>query len=180
VVIGREIDSLTICDGGHIPTVFLALYRSQWATAQRRSVEVRMKKILYVATAIVLTIAVCVWLSAKETTYPIIFGAPATGVMAFFGLLAVFTETKTETVSDATMRSAVAGALVIMYMVVVGFGIFTGVNYGGMSAMAQSLMTSFTSIVGIAVAFYFGSSAYVQGIQSRKKNIDEKSEGSRG
>jgi len=39
--------------------------------------------------------------------------------------------------------------------------------------MAESLMTSFTSIVGIAVAFYFGSSAYVQGMQSRKMN-DEK------
>ena len=133
-----------------------------------------MKKILFVAAAVVITIAVCVWLSSKNTTYPIIFAAPATGVMAFFGLLAILTETKTETVSDATMRSAVAGALVIMYMVVVGFGVFTGENYGGMSPMAQSLMTSFTSIVGIAVAFYFGSSAYVQGVQSRKKRNDEK------
>ena len=133
-----------------------------------------MKKILVVAAAIVSTIAICVWLSSKETTYPIIFAAPATGVMAFFGILAILTENKAEPVSDATMRSAVAGALVIMYMVVVGFGIFTSKGYGGMSAMAQSLMTSFTSIVGIAVAFYFGSSAYVQGMQSREKKSDEK------
>jgi peptidoglycan/LPS O-acetylase OafA/YrhL len=121
-----------------------------------------MKKLLVVATAIVLTIGICVWLSSKETTYPIIFAAPATGVMAFFGILAILAETRTEPASDAIMRGAMAGALVIMYMVVVGFGIFTGPGYGGMSPIAQTLMTSFTSIVGIAVAFYFGSSAYVQ------------------
>jgi hypothetical protein len=63
-----------------------------------------MKRLLFVVAAIVSTIAVCVWLSSKNTSYPIIFAAPATGVMAFFGILAIHGENKAEPVSDAYVQ----------------------------------------------------------------------------
>ena len=137
--------------------------------------NLKMKKLVLISISIIVTLGTCVWLSARPdggTSYPIIFAAPATSIMTFFGLISLLSE-KEENISDSTMRSAITGALVVMYIVVVGYGIFTAEGYGGISSFGQTLLTSFTSIVGISIAFYFGSSAYIQ------KNEDNKHDGSK-
>jgi hypothetical protein len=121
-------------------------------------------------------LAICVWLSSSNTSYPIIFAAPALGIITLFGVLWATTDiTINSTVSDTSMRSAIAASAVVMYMVLVGFGVFTDEKYGGMSTMAQTLLTNFTTVVGIIVAFYFGTSAYLEGqVKKTKKDDDSK------
>lgn len=139
-----------------------------------------MRKLIWICSTMIAVLAICVWLSSLGpygTSYPIIFAAPALGLIAFFGVLSVSTDTSaTKTISDSGMRIAITAAVVVMYMVLVGFGVFTSENYGGMSPMAQTLMTSFTSIVGVVVAFYFGASAYIE-VQARRTKKGDKDAG---
>ncbi len=133
-----------------------------------------MAKLKWVATLVVAVLAFCVWLSKHyNSNYPIKFAAPALGVITFFTMLSVTTDTSaTKVVSDSSMRSAITAALVVMYMVLVGHGVFIiGKDAAdqALSPMAQTFLTSFTSIVGVVVAFYFGTSAYIE-VQSRKYN----------
>jgi hypothetical protein len=65
------------------------------------------------------------------------------------------------------MRTAMAGAIVVEYLTLVGTLAFF--VQGQMSPIAQTMLTSFTSVVGIVIAFYFGASAFVQ-VQREKRD----------
>jgi hypothetical protein len=86
----------------------------------------------------------------------------ATSIISFFGFLIVGMESdQSKRLNERNLRFAIASSVVITYLVVVGMGIFF-VNAGKMPEIANSLLTSFTSIVGIVVAFFFGASAYTE------------------
>ncbi len=83
----------------------------------------------------------------------------ATAIITFFGCLRL-TALSRAGVSDSSLRSATAAAAIVTYLVFVGAGsFFRGSNE--MPEMAKLLLTSFTATVGVIIAFYFGSSAYV-------------------
>ena len=84
----------------------------------------------------------------------------ATSIITFFGILN-FGSDKRSSFSDERLRSAIAASSTMTYLVLVGTaGLFTS---GGQSPISQLLLTSFTATVGVIIAFYFGSSAYVAG-----------------
>lgn len=63
---------------------------------------------------------------------------------------------------DERMRSAIAGSTVLTYLTLVGTaGLFT--RGGELPPIASTLLANFTATVGVIIAFYFGSSAYVAG-----------------
>ena len=66
------------------------------------------------------------------------------------------------------MRSATAGTVVIIYLVLISTFTFyfVGPQAGELLPITATLVTNFTTVVGIVVAFYFGVSGYVQ---TRKK-----------
>ncbi len=96
-------------------------------------------------------------------------------VISFFGLL-VLCQTNEERwkITADTMRTAIAGTIVIVYLVLVGTVAF--ISKGKMAEITRTMITNFTAIVGIVIAFYFGSSAYIQAQREKQENKRAKSD----
>lgn len=71
--------------------------------------------------------------------------------------------------AEASLRSAIAAAIVVQYLTLVSIVAFFGgsPDNAQLPAITQTLISSFTTIVGVVIAFYFGSSAYVQASKAR-------------
>ena len=106
-------------------------------------------------------------LSMYTSRAPLAFGTVAVGVITFFYF--ALSDRSSATDGGERFRNAIASAIVIQYLVMVGFtGYFvTTEQKAQLDPITSSLITSFTSIVGIVIAFYFGSSAYVEGQRRR-------------
>jgi hypothetical protein len=64
---------------------------------------------------------------------------------------------------DRDVRTAIAAAITIMYLVLVGYGVFIqSVGATERDPLADTLMTTFSTVVGLVITFYFGSSAYLE------------------
>jgi len=91
-------------------------------------------------------------------------------ILAFMGLL---TLTQPDDgpwqLTEAAMRTTIAGTIVIEYLVLVATVAFFKQGPEHLPPITQAMISNFTSIVGVVVAFYFGSSAYVQ---ARKQGSD--------
>src|SRR5688572_17475988 len=87
-----------------------------------------------------------------------------TAMFAFVGMLALSQKTDgTWRITEAGMRTAIASTLVAVYISLVSMLTFHVADPGTINPITQALLSSFTSIVGVAMAFYFGASAYVEG-----------------
>jgi hypothetical protein len=95
----------------------------------------------------------------------------AVAIVSFFGLYKLSLPSE-ETAQDreASLRFAIAGSIVIEYLVLVGIVAFFKQGPDELPPITNTLITSFTTIVGVVIAFYFGSSAYVQGKQPKANN----------
>jgi Na+/proline symporter len=95
----------------------------------------------------------------------------AIAIITFFGFVWLANETGGPlALHKEGMRLAIVASVIVVDLVMVTTGVFA---FGDQSLndKAQALLNQFNTIVGIVVAFYFGSSAYVQ---VRKK--EDKSE----
>lgn len=81
-------------------------------------------------------------------------------------------EDENKKVDESSMRIAITGTVIIVYLtLVILFSYFQySPGQGELPLVTQSLLTSFTSIVGIVIAFYFGASAYIQANEKRIGN----------
>jgi len=70
-------------------------------------------------------------------------------------------------VNKGGMRTAITASIVTVYLVLIGLVAFMTAGPEKLLPITDTMLTSFTSIVGIVLAFYFGSSAYVQ-VQEKK------------
>lgn len=85
-----------------------------------------------------------------------------TSIITFFGFLILGVGIgQNGSLNERNLRFAITSSVVITYLVVVGMGIFFVTN-NKIPEIASTLLTSFTSIVGVIVAFYFGASAYTE------------------
>lgn len=66
------------------------------------------------------------------------------------------------TFDEGALRRAIAGSIVVEYLVLVGVVAFWEGGPETLPPITQALITSFTTVVGVVIAFYFGSSAYVE------------------
>ena len=66
------------------------------------------------------------------------------------------------------MRGAIAATILVVYLFVLSMNAFVPYQKE-MPPMMEMMMTSFTTIIGIMIPFYFGASAYVQ---SRSIKVD--------
>jgi hypothetical protein len=83
--------------------------------------------------------------------------------ITFSGLLMLcHGESSEAPISEAAMRSALAGTIVIVYVVLVSISTQALLVQQDHSTISDTLITSFTSIVGVVIASYFGASAYIQ------------------
>jgi len=94
----------------------------------------------------------------------------STGIVSFFGLFYISQSAEGgQQDRDEALRFAIAGAVVIEYLVLVGIVAFFKEGAEQLPVITQTLISNFTAIVGVVIAFYFGSSAYVQGKRSESK-----------
>ncbi len=93
-------------------------------------------------------------------------------------LLFTQSEKKGNAVDEASIRTALAGTVMLVYLTLVV--LFAYFQYGSSSETVplatQTLLTSFTSIVGVVVAFYFGASAYVEVSKKKDRNAEKDEE----
>ena len=103
------------------------------------------------------------------SVYPPIFAVTSIGMLTFF-ICSTNPSEALPTRRYGTERTAITGSITVMYMALVGFGAFLRMPPGSreLDPLAQSLIVSFTSVVGIVIAFYFGTSAY---LESRKPEL---------
>jgi hypothetical protein len=83
----------------------------------------------------------------------------AVGIMTFFGMLMISSYHKKNFVDPdkGTMRDALAGSLISVYFVILGFDMVKGVQ-----TAADPILNNFSSVIIILIAFYFGSKAVTE------------------
>lgn len=152
-----------------------------WSVIRIHAQALRRDAILVRLFALeLLVIGVCLGVdSLINSRYPMIFAVIASAVLTFFGLLLYFIgSTPADKVKDRDVRTAIAAAITIMYLVLAGYGVFLVENkVGKMDPLANTLMTTLSTVVGVVVAFYFGSSAYIEAKRTSRREPEEKSEG---
>ena len=110
----------------------------------------------------IVLVGVCVGIdSLLDSRYPMIFAIVTTGIVTVYAVLLHFLRLAPDgRLQDADIRIAIALSTTLVYLMLVGYGVFLADEK--MGEFAKTLTTSFTSIVGVVVAFYFGASAYVE------------------
>lgn len=93
------------------------------------------------------------------------FAVAAVSVLTFFGFLQLGRSVPSgQADSDRSERRAIAATAVVVYLVLVSIVTFFGLTdkTQQLNPLTNLLVTNFTAVVGVIVAFYFGSSAYVE------------------
>jgi len=91
-----------------------------------------------------------------------------TGIIAFFGLYDIgLGDDKSQQNKEAALRFAIAGAIVFEYLVMVGIVAFFKEGPDELPLITQAVISNFTAIVGVVIAFYFGASAYIEATKRR-------------
>jgi len=89
------------------------------------------------------------------------FAAAAVGIITFLGSLQLLRVEQDREISETSLRKAITVAVITVYFVIVGETSFFEKQHE-FSAISQTMVASFNVIVGVVVAFFFGSSAYLQ------------------
>lgn len=138
-----------------------------------------MQPITIAGAAVLLLNGLCIFLAAildkSYYWYPAMFGIASTGLIVFFGVIIQNLRSEAEKeVSSQTMRLAAAGLITGSYVILVVYCLFLTEAFKA-AAFSETLLTNFTAIVGTVVAFFFGSSAYVEArTKTRKEDSSEK------
>ena len=103
-------------------------------------------------------VAICVALAAIKNEMAFLSaGMAIISIITFFGIMS-----GSKNLSDESrFRRAITFTVVTVYVVLISITAFF-VGEWKSPQVTITLLTSFTSIVGVIVAFYFGSSAYLE------------------
>jgi hypothetical protein len=99
--------------------------------------------------------------------WPLIALGVGAGAITFFGLLILCQTGEEWKLSEDSMRSVIAGTVLVEYLTLVGTVAFF--VQGDMPPITQTMVTSFTTVVGVLIASYFGASAVVQVQREREE-----------
>jgi hypothetical protein len=105
---------------------------------------------------------------------PLALGLIATAVTAFVFLLALTQKTGGTDwkLTDAELRPTLAGTLILVYFALLGMVAFwqptNNEEAKQLLEVTKTMVGNFTTLIGAVVAFYFGSSAYLQAKKSPK------------
>ena len=85
------------------------------------------------------------------------FGVGTVGLITFFGVLSIGTAGGTEMPGDGVIRRTITLTIVAVYAVLVASMAFFDVE-----SSVQGLLLNFTTLTTVVIAFYIGSSAYLE------------------
>jgi len=98
------------------------------------------------------------------------FGFGSVSIITFLGMLYIQRSIE----SKIDLKIPIASSITIIYILLVVTWAFYR-STGDLPQMTETLMSSFTSITGIVIAFYFGSSAYIEVHKKLSKDSEESS-----
>ena len=132
-------------------------------------------KLLFSAVSVILVNVACVFFAAWTRShywYYAMFAIVATGFVTFFGILMQnLAGEPVNPVTSKSMRLAITGLVTSSYIVLLAYLLFIPANTQ-LANVAENLVTNFTAVVGTVIAFFFGSSAYVES-RNTNRNADE-------
>jgi hypothetical protein len=92
------------------------------------------------------------------------------GVMTFFGITNLTrTSEDGRLFNDENLRTAIASSLVLTYLFVVCFTAFVK-SSSEAGAVTKEFIQSFSQVISVTIAFYFGATAATQIFGKRKEN----------
>jgi len=143
---------------------------------KKRDNQLRWRKTTeYAAVVVAIDIAILV-IGVVLQNYNINLGwtIAAIGIITFFGMLSVSSYHKKDSPEgdQGTMRDALTASLISAYFAVLAFSMFEKITSG--NTAVDSLLSSFSSVITIVVAFYFGSKGAVE-IYKYKADTQNKS-----
>lgn len=97
-----------------------------------------------------------------------IIGLGCLVIFTFYGIWA-YERAYRQQPGSIAMRDAIAATVILLYLVLLCWAVFFG-SGGGLSAVAQELLKSFTTLTSVVVAFYFGS-VTVDQVTSRRRPV---------
>ncbi|WMW79315.1 hypothetical protein RF679_11715 [Undibacterium cyanobacteriorum] len=116
-----------------------------------------------VAALIMLVIIVCLILVRYlGNPAPLAFCTPAAGVITFFALLSDRgTSLEANGSNNERLRQTIAAAVIVQYLVLVGIVAHFINGADKLPPVTETMLTSFTTVTSVVIAFYFGASAFV-------------------
>ena len=130
-----------------------------------------MRNKLLIASIIIVVIHIVCLYKAGSTRdhywFYAMFAILSTGLITFFGILLQNLDAEKRNVSEQGMRLAIAGLVASTYITLLAYSVFVTQKME-LADFAENLVTNFTAIVGTVIAFYFGSSAYIEGRRRRQ------------
>jgi hypothetical protein len=137
------------------------------------------KYLVAIPTIIIILLSISAAIDYKfDTDLPYSVAVVGSGIMVFCLCIFLSEEQGIKWISDpACIRATIAITIVIQYLVLVGTVALFAPNTNEpdrLPAVTQTLLTNFTTIVGVVIAFFFGSSAYLEG-QERRGRLQQKS-----
>ena len=122
-------------------------------------------KLFPTAILVVVVNVACIFFAAwtkSDYWYYAMFAIVATGLVTFFGiLLQNLSGESVNHVTNRSMRLAITGLVTSSYVALLAYMLFIPENTK-LAEVAEGLVTNFTAVVGTVIAFFFGSSAYVE------------------
>jgi hypothetical protein len=127
------------------------------------------------------------WDVWKDTHAPVAWAVGAVAVITFFGSLIILGIN-----SKARIRTSITIAFVATYFVLLGLVAFLSQPAGGEAdgqtqtpEVTNTLVTNFTVLMGVVVAFYFGATAYetvarINAVAANPRAADEIEEAAEG
>ena len=132
-------------------------------------------KLATAAVAVVMINFICLllagWTECRYWYYAM-FAIVSTGLITFFGILLQNIEgSEDKKISNHSMRLAISGLVTSSYITLLAYLLFIPEDTD-FAELPKTLVTNFTAVVGTVIAFFFGSTAYVEA-RRRDRDLDE-------
>ncbi|MBV8534873.1 MAG: hypothetical protein JO128_04730 [Alphaproteobacteria bacterium] len=129
---------------------------------------IRSWHIFCVPAAIIALIGVCLALDVYwDNDAPICVAVIGSGAIVFAFCIVLSQRSGASWIAEPThIQATIAASILVQYMALVGLAAF----YHGsqqMPPITQALIANFTTVVGVVVASYFGSYAYLKGQEQK-------------
>ena len=129
---------------------------------------------------LVAVVTIGLWLDRHWGAIGITWTVSATPIITFAGLLVaqVRGEPSDTRITTSRMRNAIAGSFILTYLVSVGLVLFYHDTAAETRGVTKTLVTNFTVLMGVIIAFYFGTATREKVVEMRavtdaKGNVED-------
>lgn len=97
------------------------------------------------------------WSQLHHSLWPVSWALVASAITTFFVLL--YAPKPTGAITKSGMRNAITGTFIVMYFALLGLFVFFHSD-NQPTQIASTLVSNFTFLMGVVIAFHFGTTTY--------------------